>query len=119
MLSKEGNDQHHPGKPLHWDRSKSGDEMDALCRHAIGNHQALGIDDKIIEARAVAWRAMANLQKMCERREDEKRNLQKSAQERLALDQARFTAYKADADENRFVDLDVRHPHGNTPRDKA
>ena len=33
ILSKIGNDQHNPGKPLHWDRSKSGDESDALFRH--------------------------------------------------------------------------------------
>jgi hypothetical protein len=26
-LSRIGNDQHNPGKPLHWDRSKSGDEL--------------------------------------------------------------------------------------------
>ena len=30
-LSRVGNDQHNPGKPLHWDRSKSGDEQTRLC----------------------------------------------------------------------------------------
>ena len=30
--SRIGNDQHNAGKPLHWDRSKSGDELDALTR---------------------------------------------------------------------------------------
>ena len=30
-VSQAGNDQHHPGTPLHWDRSKSGDELDALA----------------------------------------------------------------------------------------
>ena len=34
-LSMIGNEQHNPGKPLHWDRSKSGDELDALTRHLI------------------------------------------------------------------------------------
>ena len=34
-LSRIGNDQHNPGKPLHWDRSKSGDESDALMRHFL------------------------------------------------------------------------------------
>jgi len=28
-----GNEQHHPGEPLHWDKSKSTDELDALLRH--------------------------------------------------------------------------------------
>src|SRR4029077_18935622 len=32
-LSFIGNEQHNPGTPLHWDRSKSGDESDALMRH--------------------------------------------------------------------------------------
>ena len=30
--SRIGNEQHNPGSPLHWDRSKSGDESDALGR---------------------------------------------------------------------------------------
>ena len=29
-LSRIGNEQHNPGTPLHWDRSKSADEADAL-----------------------------------------------------------------------------------------
>ena len=28
-----GQQQHNPKKPLAWDRSKSGDELDALTRH--------------------------------------------------------------------------------------
>jgi len=52
-LSKRGNDQHNPDTPLHWDRAKSGDEVDALMRHLIE-------EDWV----AVAWRAMAQCQKM-------------------------------------------------------
>ena len=63
--SKVGNDQHNPGKPLHWDRSKSGDELDALTRHLI---QAGTTDtDGIRHSTKVAWRALANLQKELER----------------------------------------------------
>lgn len=40
---------------LHWDRSKSGDELDALMRHIVE-------EDWV----AVAWRAMANLEKQIE-----------------------------------------------------
>lgn len=54
-LSKQGNDQHNPGKRLHWDRSKSGDEKDAMMRHII--------DEDWVH---VAWRALANLQKEIE-----------------------------------------------------
>ncbi len=54
-LSLEGNEQHNPGSELHWDRSKSGDELDALMRHVLDG-----------DWRAVAWRAMANLQKEVE-----------------------------------------------------
>ena len=34
-VSLQGNKQHHPDKPLHWDRSKSKDDYDALARHLI------------------------------------------------------------------------------------
>ncbi len=54
-LSKKGNDQHNPGTPLHWDRAKSGDELDAMMRHVIDE-----------DWDAVAWRALANLQKQLE-----------------------------------------------------
>jgi hypothetical protein len=64
-LSRVGNDQHNPGKPLHWDRSKSGDELDALMRHLA---DAGKLDsDGIRHSTKVAWRAMANLQKEIER----------------------------------------------------
>lgn len=63
-LSRIGNDQHNPGKPLFWDRSKSGDELDALTRHLV---EAGTIDtDGIRHSAKVAWRAMANLQKEIE-----------------------------------------------------
>lgn len=62
--SQAGNDQHHSSKPLHWDRSKSGDELDALSRHLI---QAGTVDlDGIRHSAKVAWRALANLQKELE-----------------------------------------------------
>jgi hypothetical protein len=63
-LSKIGNDQHNPGRPLHWDRSKSGDELDALCRHLLESAE-VDTDDTPHDVK-VAWRAMANLQKNIE-----------------------------------------------------
>ena len=59
-----GNVQHNPGKDLFWDRSKSGDELDALTRHLM---QAGTLDtDGIRHSAKVAWRALANLQKEIE-----------------------------------------------------
>jgi len=59
-----GNQQHHPDKPLHWDRSKSTDELDALARHLV---EAGKIDsDGVRHSAKVAWRALANLQKELE-----------------------------------------------------
>ena len=68
-LSRIGNDQHNPGKPLHWDRSKSGDEKDALMRHLID--QTIDGDeaadkDGVLHATKKAWRAMADLEKILE-----------------------------------------------------
>jgi hypothetical protein len=51
-LSYQGNLQHHPDKPLHWDMDKSSDELDALMRHIV--------DEDWVH---VAWRALANLER--------------------------------------------------------
>jgi len=65
--SKAGNDQHGNGPELHWDRSKSGDELDALTRHLL---EAGTIDtDGIRHSTKVCWRALSNLQKEIERNE--------------------------------------------------
>ena len=59
-----GNEQHNPGTPLHWDRSKSGDELDALTRHLV---EAGTIDtDGVKHSTKVAWRALAALEKEIE-----------------------------------------------------
>jgi len=64
QLSLAGNDQHHPGKPLHWDKSKSTDEADALMRHFI-DRGTLDTDGQRHSAK-VAWRALALLQREIE-----------------------------------------------------
>ena len=69
-VSLQGNKQHHPEKPLHWDRSKSSDELDALTRHLI---DAGSLDDDGMRHSAkVAWRALANLQKEIENENTQK-----------------------------------------------
>lgn len=60
-VSRVGNDQHNPGQPLHWDKSKSTDEADALLRHLMdrGGKDA----DGVRHSAKVAWRALALLQR--------------------------------------------------------
>lgn len=59
-----GNEQHNPGTPLHWNRSKSGDERDALMRHLV---EAGTVDrDGVRHSAKVAWRALAALEKELE-----------------------------------------------------
>jgi hypothetical protein len=63
-VSFEGNEQHNPGKPLHWDRSKSADEDDTMLRHFMGRG-TLDKDGTRHSAKMV-WRALAYLQKEIE-----------------------------------------------------
>lgn len=64
-----GNVQHHPDKPLHWDRHKSNDHLDALARHLIQSGEI--DDDGIRHSAKVAWRALANLQLEIEKSEQD------------------------------------------------
>lgn len=67
QLSFIGNEQHHPGTPLHWDKSKSQDELDALMRHTVDNAKGTLRDTEgVLHAVKTAWRAMANLQRLAD-----------------------------------------------------
>ena len=68
-VSFQGNEQHNPGSELHWDRSKSGDEKDALTRHLLD--AGTRDDDGMLHSAKVAWRALAMLQKELESIEHE------------------------------------------------
>jgi hypothetical protein len=63
-LSAKGNQQHHAGKPLHWDRSKSSDHADALLRHLLD--RGIKDSDGVLHSAKVAWRALALLQEELE-----------------------------------------------------
>src|SRR3990167_1068637 len=63
-LSRIGNEQHTPGKPLHWDRAKSTYEADCLARHFI--QRGTNDTDGVRHSTKVAWRALALLQKEIE-----------------------------------------------------
>jgi hypothetical protein len=59
-VSKAGNDQHNPGKPLHWSRGKSGDHEDCAARHLL---ESGTVDsDGLRHSGKLAWRALAILQ---------------------------------------------------------
>lgn len=59
-VSKAGNDQHNPGQPLHWDRSKSFDHADALMRHFLDRGKL--DSDGLRHSAKLCWRALALLQ---------------------------------------------------------
>ena len=60
-----GNEQHHAGKPLHWDKTKSTDHLDALTRHLLDADKK--DDDGMLHLAKVAWRALAALQDRLEK----------------------------------------------------
>jgi hypothetical protein len=63
-VSYRGNEQHNPGQPLHWDRTKSTDEADALIRHFL--LRGTLDTDGLRHSAKMAWRALALLQKEIE-----------------------------------------------------
>jgi hypothetical protein len=60
-LSWVATQQHHPDKPMHWDKNKSSDEADCLLRHLV--ERGTRDTDGIRHSTKVAWRALANLQR--------------------------------------------------------
>jgi hypothetical protein len=79
-ISKEGNDKHNPGLPLHHARGLSMDHGDCIIRHLIDTEDLLAalsradidsgpeLQQKIlVEASQMAWRALAYSQMLHER----------------------------------------------------
>jgi hypothetical protein len=61
--SMAGNKQHLEGQPLHWDRSKSKDQLDALTRHLIDHARGeVYDDDGVMHLGKCAWRCLAQIQ---------------------------------------------------------
>lgn len=56
--------QHHPEKGMHWDRSKSFDEADAMLRHFMERGTLDGDGQR--HSAKMTWRALALLQKEIE-----------------------------------------------------
>jgi len=59
--SLSGNKQHLNGQPLHWDKSKSTDEADALIRHFL--ERGTMDEDNVRHSGKMAWRALALLER--------------------------------------------------------
>ena len=66
--SKAGNDQHHPGEPLFWDKTKSTDHIDCIGRHIVDRGK-FDTDGQRHSAK-LAWRALALLQLELEEEKD-------------------------------------------------
>lgn len=64
-VSRIGNEQHNPGKPLQWTRGVSTDHADCILRHMV-DRGTLDTDGARHSAK-VAWRALALLQMEIER----------------------------------------------------
>jgi hypothetical protein len=60
QLSYRGNEQHNPGKPLHWARGKSMDHADTMLRHFL--QRGTVDNDGVRHSVKMAWRALALLQ---------------------------------------------------------
>lgn len=63
------NEQHNPGEPMHWDRTKSQDEANSHMRHFMqrgGRDAQSGCRHSAMNA----WRALALLQKEIEEERD-------------------------------------------------
>ena len=60
--SYQGNLQHHPEKPLHWDKDKSSDHPDAMLRHLADHYKNPIDDDGVLHLAKCAWRALAFLE---------------------------------------------------------
>jgi hypothetical protein len=72
-VSKTGNDQHNPGEPLHWDKTKSLDHADCIARHLIDRGSV--DSDGMRHSAKLCWRALALLQTELE---EEARNAKKN-----------------------------------------
>jgi hypothetical protein len=69
--SRKANDKHNPGEDLHWSKDKSKDHADCIARHLIDigpTWDAVDPEFESLHATALAWRSMALLQTVLERR---------------------------------------------------
>jgi len=76
QCSYSGQQQHNPDKPLAWDRSKSGDELDAMMRHLVDHAAGIEFDeDGTRHLTKCMWRISAFVQKSIELERLDKKEL--------------------------------------------
>jgi hypothetical protein len=63
-----GNKQHFTNEPLHWDRSKSTDDADAMMRHFL--ERGKRDSDGVLHLAKATWRCLALLQKELEEQDE-------------------------------------------------
>ena len=81
-----GNEQHHPGEPLHWDKSKSTDEPDALVRHLMDHLEGNPVDDDgVLHLAKTAWRSLAMLERYLIEKKIEEHPRTKMEEDKLKL----------------------------------
>jgi hypothetical protein len=69
-ISVAGNAQHNPGEPLHWARGKSTDQLNTAMRHIFDHGAGTRYDeDGTMHLAKAAWRLLAEIQGMCEKRD--------------------------------------------------
>lgn len=69
-VSVAGNNQHNPGEPLHWARGKSTDQLNTAMRHIFDHGGGCRYDeDGTMHLAKAAWRLMAEIQVLCEKRD--------------------------------------------------
>lgn len=81
-VSKQGNDKHNPGQPMHHARGKSTDHADCILRHLTDTNDLLrayehqpvdnepgcvSVEQVLLEASQLAWRVLAYSQELHER----------------------------------------------------
>lgn len=69
--SRKANSKHNPGQPLHWSKDKSKDHADCIARHLVDIGPTWDETDPELgsyHATALAWRALALLQTVLERK---------------------------------------------------
>jgi hypothetical protein len=62
-VSRVGNEQHHPGGPLYWEKDKSADHEDCLLRHYVDHKRGRPADtDGSLHLAKSVWRSLASVQ---------------------------------------------------------
>ena len=65
-----GTEQHNPGEPLHWAREKSTDQLNTAMRHLFDHGAGARYDqDGTMHLAKAAWRILAEIQLLCEKRD--------------------------------------------------